>query len=185
MWLAFVQHLCLVLPFILNSLAFVCEGLCRGCFGGGQQPAAHRPDSFPSSPAHKLPQNACVSSGEKQYALFPTAFGNRQSCSSALWFQLQPVAHADDSCGIPKPREVKARTWEPSHIPFLTTHLTPVASLAVPLGRSPALTWHRQRGCAASAPLCITAAKSGSARKPRLFCSMFWAAFNMGRNTLK
>lgn len=56
MWLAFVQHLCLVPPSILNRLAFVCERLCWGCFGGGQQPVALGLDSFPSSPTRKLPQ---------------------------------------------------------------------------------------------------------------------------------
>lgn len=171
MWLAFVQHLCLVLPFILNSLAFVYERLCRGCFGGGQQPATHRLDSFPLSPTHKLPQNSWVSSGEKQYALLPTAFGNGQSPSSALRFQTQQVAHTHDSCGIPKPGEATAGTWGLPQIPFLTTPLTPIASLAAFLGCSPALTWHPQRGCTASAPLRIPAAKSKSARKTHLVCS--------------
>lgn len=134
MWLAFVQHLCLLPRLVLNSLAFVCAGWRRGCFGGGQQPAARGLDSIPSSPTHKLPRNAWVSSGKKQYALFPAAFRNQRSCSSALWFQPQQTAHANDSCGIPKPKEVRAGTWEPPLIPFLTTCLTPNSSSCCPSG---------------------------------------------------
>lgn len=172
MWLAFVQHLCLVLPLILNSLAFVREGLCRGCFGGGGSgPRPTGPDPFPSSPPAQTaskhpgffwwetirfvpPRHSGINTPS------PQRFG---SCRSK-WLTLRnPV-------GFPDPGEVRAGTWEPPRSPSSwspTPHPKQVLSLCLWAAHQ---LWarHPQWGCAASAPLHTAAAKSRSTGKPRL-----------------
>lgn len=152
----------------------------------GQRPVAHgaRPLPFESPRTNCLETPGFLLVGNNTLCS-PAAFGNQHSFSSALRFLSQQVAHPKESCGIPRPGGSKSRNLGATTIPFLMVPHSPpqTGPLAVPLGRSPAL------GSASPVGLrCFgSSAHSRSQEQKHWEATSYssWAAFNMGRNTLK